>query len=300
MEKIFIIINPTAGDEEGKEVQKRLEAIYEKKGVKTASYQTTGEDDFEEIIQKAVEKGFKKLLVSGGDGTISEVVNGLAEFEEIPEIILLPSGTKNNFSQSISKGKTRAEIIEAIELDDLTKIKADLGRLNGQYFISSIAFGLLPAVGWETDKKLKAEIGSFAYFLEGLKYVKEEDQESFELRIQFDEEEKIEENVFLFIVGLSNSIFGVQGFFEGASVHDGKLHYFALKKSDVWSEINAVLNQLKKNPKDEGLTVNRNFKRAKIESNSELNFLIDGEKGPKLPVDIGILEEHITFLIPRE
>lgn len=295
-----MIINPTAGDEKGEEVQKRLEAIYEKKGVKTASYQTTGEDDFEEIISQAVEKDYKRILVSGGDGTISEIVNGIAEFEEIPEIILLPSGTKNNFSQSITNGKTRKEIIEAIESDNLKKIKADLGRLNDQYFISSIALGLLPAVGWETDKKMKAEIGSFAYFLEGLKYMKEEDQESFELRIHFDGEEKIEENVFLFIVGLSNSIFGIQSFFEGASVHDGKLHYFALKKADVWSEINAVLNQLKKNPKDKSLTVNRNFKRAKIESNSELNFLIDGEKGPKFPVDIGILEEHLSFLIPRE
>lgn len=295
-----MIINPTAGDEKGLDVQKRLETIFKEKGVETSTYQTTGEDNFVEIIRQAMDRGFESLLVSGGDGTISEIVNAIAEFKEIPEIILLPSGTKNNFSQSITKGKTRAQIIKAIEDNRLEKIKVDLGRLNDEYFISSIALGLLPAVGWETDKELKAEIGSFAYFLEGLKYMKEEEQESFDLRINLDGEEKVEEDIFLFIVGLSNSIFGIQTFFDDAFVSDGKLHYFALKKAAVLSEINAVLNQLRKNPKDESLAINRNFKRAKIESNSDLNFLIDGEKGPKFPVDIGILEEHLTFIIPKE
>lgn len=303
MTKIKLIINPSSGDEKGLEIKKQLEAIYEKKGVETSTYKTTGKDDFKKLIKEGMDEGFEKILVSGGDGTISEIVNGIAELEDRPKIILLPSGTTNNFAQGITKSKSRQEIIQAIEEDDLREIKVDLGRMNDQYFISSIAVGLLPAVGWETDKELKAELGSFAYFLEGLKYMKEKDQESFDLKMEIDEEIIKEENIFLLIIGLSNSIFGVKTFFGEAGVNDGKLHYFGLKKGTILSELSAVLKQTRKNPnenKKDSLTIDGHFKEAKIRSESDLNFLIDGEKGPTFPVDLGVLEGHLSFIVPKE
>ena len=303
MGKIKIIINPTAGDEKAVEINRKLESIYQEKGIETSIYETTGEDNFKELIENSMAAGYKKVVLSGGDGTISELVNGIAELEERPKIILLPSGTTNNFARMITKNKTRQEILDAIEKENLIEVKADLGQINDEYFISSIAVGLLPSVGWETDKDLKADLGSFAYLLEGLKLMREEGQESFDLRIQTEENLIIEEDIFLFIVGLSNSIFGIKTFFDEASMNDGKFHYFGLKKSNVFPEINSMMKQMSKNQErksEDELTIQGSFKEAKIQSESEFNFLIDGEKGSSFPVELGILSDHLAFLIPGE
>lgn len=299
MTKVLIIVNPSAGDEKSLEVASQLQSIYSEKEIETITYETTGEDDFKEVIQHAMNKGYMTLALLGGDGTISEIVNSIAELDRRPKIILLPSGTTNNFARTITENQTRAEILEAIENDQLKEIEVDIGRMNDQYFISSIAVGVLPAVGWEADEDLKAKLGSFAYFLEGLKFIQEDEQESFNLKIKSNQIDQIEEEVFLFIVGLSNSIFGIQSFFENASVDDGELHYFALKKAGILPEISSMIKYISKNAENDELVFTGSFREALIDSESQLNFLIDGEKGPKFPVELGILPKHLTFIVPE-
>lgn len=303
MEKMQLIINPNSGDEKGLEVKNELEAIYQEKGIETSIYITTGEDNFKEIIQDSMGQGYKKIVLSGGDGTISELVNGISGLEERPKIILLPSGTTNNFARTLTGDKTRREILQAIKEDNLKELKVDIGRINDKYFISSIAVGMLPAVGWETDENLKAELGSFAYVLEGLKLVREEEQKTFNLNIEAEGKSLEKDDVFLFIVGLSNSIFGVKTFFEKATVNDGKLHYFGLKQAGIVPEIQSLLKQImpteEKQVEDEQ-TFTGHFKTAKIKSASDLNFLIDGEKGLTFPVELSILPKHLTFILPND
>lgn len=299
MDKIFIIVNPSAGDEKGLELVESLEAIYKGKGIETKIYKTTGQDDFKELVQKAMNDGYKKIVVSGGDGTISELVNGIAEFEERPKILLIPSGTTNNFGRTIGSEQTREEFLQAIKNDELFEMKVDIGRINNQYFISSIAVGMLPAVGWETDTELKAKIGSFAYFLEGIKAMTKEEQETFNLIIKFDQEEIVKNDLVLFIVGLSNSIIGIETFFADASINDGQLHYFGLEQASLLKEASILMQQvLKKADKVDELAFVGTFEQAELLSESEQNFLIDGEKGTTFPVKLGILPQHLTFLVP--
>lgn len=300
MDKVFIIMNPNAGDEKGLEVSEQLEFIYQEQNVVTEIYQTKGEDNFKKVIQEAMDNGYQTIALLGGDGTISEVVNGIAELEKRPKIILLPAGTTNNFARTITNNQTREEILQSIQAKELEEIKVDVGQINNQYFISSIAIGAVPAVGWETDEKLKANFGSFAYFLEGMKSVIKDEQESFDIQIKMEDESKVEEDVFLFLVGLTNSIFGIPTFFSEATASDGKLHYFGLKKAGIFTEMSSVIKQIvKEENQEEESTFTGTFQNAVIHSNSSLNFLIDGEKGPKFPVTVDILPQHLTFIVPK-
>lgn len=299
MTKVLIIINPSSGDEKGIELVDSLESIYKAKGKETRVYETTGEDDFKKLVQESMNAGTETIVVSGGDGTISELVNGLADFEERPKIVLIPSGTTNNFGRTISSDKTREEFLEAIERDNLIEKKVDIGCINNHYFVSSIAVGILPAVGWETDTDLKAKIGPFAYFLEGMKAMTKENQETFDLKIKMDQEEIVKNDLVLFIVGLSNSIIGIESFFEEASVNDGKLHYFGLEKASLMKEASALMRQVLKKSEEDEMAFTGVFDQAELLSNSELNFLIDGEKGPTFPIKLGILPKHLTFVVPK-
>lgn len=301
MTKVLIIVNPSSGDERGLELAGSLESIYQDKGIETQVYETTGDDNFRSLVQESMDKGYEKIVVSGGDGTISELVNGIAEFEKRPKILLIPSGTTNNFGRTIGSERSRAEFLEAIKKDELVEKKVDLGCINDSYFISSIAVGALPAVGWETDTELKAKIGPFAYFIEGIKAMTKEDQETFDLKIKVGQEETIKNDLILFIVGLSNSIMGIETFFEDASINDGQLHYFGLKQASLMKEASALMKQVvQKTSKDvDDLVFTGSTNQAEFSSESELNFLVDGEKGPTFPIKIAILPKHLTFVVPE-
>lgn len=296
-----MIINPSSGDENSQEIKNRLEAIFQKKEITASFYETKGNDNFQEIIKESMEKGYKKVILSGGDGTVSEFVNGIAELTERPKIILLPSGTTNNFARTISSNKTRDEVLEALEENQFIEKKVDLGHINNQYFVSSIALGILPTAGWRADTDLKAELGSLAYLLEGFKLMRKEEQKSFDMKIEFDEESMVIEDVYLFIVALSNSILGIPTFFEQAQINDGRLHFFALKKSGVLPELSSLVKQItKKEEADDENRITGQFKKAKIESDTALPFLIDGEKGLSFPADIEVLPNQLRFLVPKE
>lgn len=301
MAKILIIINPSSGDEKGLELAESLESIYQGKGIETKVYETKGEDNFNKLVKESMDEGIETVVVSGGDGTISELVNGIADFEKLPKILLIPSGTTNNFGRTIGSNKTREEFLQAIKNDALVETKVDLGCINDHYFISSIAVGILPAVGWETDTELKAAIGPFAYFLEGIKAMTKENQETFDLTIKISEEEIVKEELILFIVGLSNSIMGIETFFEDATIRDGKLHYFGLEQASLMKEASALMKQVLQKPEEQvdQLAFTGSFNQATLSSESKQNFLIDGEKGPSFPIELGILPEHLTFIIPK-
>lgn len=301
MTKVLIIINPTSGDELGSELGQSLEAIYKKKGIETTIYETKGQDNFKKLVKESMAEGYEEIVVSGGDGTISELVNGIAAFNKRPKILLIPSGTTNNFARTIGSEKTREEFLQGIENDELVEIQADVGCVNEQYFISSIAVGFLPAVGWETDDELKANIGSLAYFLEGIKAMTKEEQETFDLQIKTGYENLEKNELILFIVSLSNSIMGIKTFFEGATINDGQLHYFGLEKSGLMQEANALMKQVLKKTEEnvDELVFTGSFEQAELLSDSSLNFLIDGEKGPSFPIKLDILPKHLTFSVPK-
>ena len=81
MKRARIIYNPTSGRELFKkhlpEVLQRLEIA----GYEASCHATTCEGDATEAARVAVERRYDLVIAAGGDGTINEVVNGLAEQE---------------------------------------------------------------------------------------------------------------------------------------------------------------------------------------------------------------------------
>ncbi len=55
----------------------------------------------EKSCTKAGENGYDLVIAAGGDGTIFEVVNGLADLEKRPMLGLIPAGTTNDFARAL-------------------------------------------------------------------------------------------------------------------------------------------------------------------------------------------------------
>lgn len=298
MKKILIIVNPSSGDKKGKEFGQKIYKLYDEKSYDVTLYDTKGKDNFLELIKEASVDELKYVVLVGGDGTVSEFVNQISSLKNRPEIILCPLGTTNNFAKALDSELETEKILNGIENNTLKEMKVDVGKINNEYFISTVSIGTIPEVAWKTEDRLKEELGPLAYMVEGIKTLGEE-ANYFDLNIDIDSE-KIEENdVFLVVVGLSNSVFGVPFFFKEAKINDGKLHLYLLKKGTV-SEItkyltHRIVQDKKETDLKKQLSYTISFNKATFISNTDLNSSVDGEKGPTFPMEFDVLSKHLTF-----
>jgi YegS/Rv2252/BmrU family lipid kinase len=99
----------------------------------------------------------------GGDGTLNEVLNGLAGSGS--SLAIIPAGSGNDFVRSLDEGGNPFKALHET-IDGFEKL-VDLGTINGRYFIniSSIGFDAEVADSASRIKKIPLVSGSMAYFL---------------------------------------------------------------------------------------------------------------------------------------
>src|SRR5690625_941881 len=79
MKRCRIIYNPTAGRENFKDKIPNVLVKLEQAGFETSVHETTEKGDATGAARLAVERKYDTVIVAGGDGTINEVVSGIAE-----------------------------------------------------------------------------------------------------------------------------------------------------------------------------------------------------------------------------
>lgn len=167
-----IIINPKSGKKKFRLQRKYLFLVLKHQNIQFDYRVTRFAGHASKIARYFVEKGFKNIMVLGGDGTVSEVINGVfgAKTENTSglKIALIPRGTGNDwgrfwgltadYRKSIDvflKGKT--------QLIDIGKVEYDMeGEKEARFFINSVGLGLDAAVVSLTHR-LKAIFGSHSF-----------------------------------------------------------------------------------------------------------------------------------------
>lgn len=100
-----------------------------------------------ELAREAARAGFSPIIAAGGDGTIGEVVNGLAEAngtEHLGTLGLLPLGTANDLVCNLGLPLNLEEAAQVIAAG-ITKL-LDVCQANERYFVNNSAIGLEPYV----------------------------------------------------------------------------------------------------------------------------------------------------------
>ena len=302
MNNVLVIANPTAGDGSGVDLGESLGDVFLKKGIGVKLYETTGQDDFKALVQNEMQNDVDTVAILGGDGTISEFTAQVSDLEERPEILLVPSGTRNNLARALDTELNIDLLLKKVDDELFIKQQIDVGKIGDRYFISTLSAGSLPEIAWKADDDVKELFGSFGYLLEAVSAISED--ETFDLIIQTETEEINLKDVSLIVVGLSNSVFGIPTFFEDAEIDDGELHLYTLKTSNLMEEAISLAHHIVPNmeagkKQNNDLSYVTSFKEAKIEASAEINFTIDGEKGPTFPVELDVLHKHFTFLVPE-
>lgn len=304
MEKILIICNPSSGQKDSEEIGRKLKQVFAEQNVSSTLYLTSKNEDYRTLVTNYLEKGFLTVVILGGDGTISEFVNQISELKKRPKIILLPLGTVNNFARSLGTELNLNRLVEKIRKKQLIEKQVDIGVIGDHYFISSVSVGSIPEISWQADDDVKEAFGPFGYILEGLNVLA--NQETFKMTLRLDGKGIELDDVVLMIVALSNSVFGIPTFFKNATYNNGKLQLFILKDDSVIRNMasfaQAILNDESKNRQklfEKNGVFTTSFKKGEFASEVKMNLAVDGEKGQKFPVQLSVLQQHLTFLVPE-
>src|SRR5699024_1584423 len=138
---------------------------FEQAGYETSAHATTAEGDAINAAKYAVEHKFDIIIAAGGDGTINEVINGLAPEAYRPKLGIIPAGTTNDFARALNIPRQIDQAVDVILANQ--SMLLDIGKVNEQYFMNIAGGGDLTELTYEVPSKLKAVLGQLAYYMKG-------------------------------------------------------------------------------------------------------------------------------------
>jgi YegS/Rv2252/BmrU family lipid kinase len=173
VEKIFVVLNPASGRGGGGRAVEAILRVMRSASLPFDLFETTRRGEAIEVAREARCSGYGIVAAAGGDGTINEVVNGLAQAAEagqpVGPLAILPVGTGNDFAsmvgtpprleaavQAIRRGRTRS-----VDLSH-AQIRTDDGLLS-RYFDNNLGIGFEAQVTVESYKI--TQIRGFAVYL---------------------------------------------------------------------------------------------------------------------------------------
>src|SRR6266403_1146628 len=176
----LLIHNPNAGS--GGNARRRLideaRKFLSQNGIEADLEETRGPGDATHIARRATAQGRQLVIACGGDGTLNEIVNGLAEQQNghrVP-LALLPGGTANVLAKEIGLPWDIPSAAEKLVHGEVREIALGLATPlkepdKKRYFLSVAGAGPDGTIVYAIDLDLKARVGILAYWWQGAREV---------------------------------------------------------------------------------------------------------------------------------
>lgn len=274
MKKMLFIYNPNAGTGLLKPKLSDVLDIFVKGGYEVTVYPTQRYHDALAKME-SYEEEYDLVACSGGDGTLDEVVTGMAFREKKVPIGYIPTGTTNDFANSLHISRNILEAASTVV--NGAPFACDVGMFNDDYFIYIAAFGLFTDVSYETKQSMKNVLGHLAYVLEGAKRLF--NIPSYHIKVTY--EDGIVEDEFIFgMVTNSRSVGGFKGIIGRDIVFDdGEFEVTLIKMPKNPIELNEIVASLLIKQIDSKHMYSFKSGNVRFESLEEIPWTLDGEFG---------------------
>jgi len=296
MKRARVIYNPTSGKETMKKNLADILAILEQAGYEASAFATTPEENSaRNEAKRAALTGFDLVVAAGGDGTINEVVNGIAPLKKRPQMAIIPGGTTNDYARALKIPRDNPKAAAEVILKKQT-IKMDIGKTPESYFINIAAGGHLTELTYEVPSELKSIFGYLAYLAKGAELLPR--IKPIKMRLVYDEGEYYG-NASMFFLGLTNSVGGFEQIAPDAKLDDGKFSLIIVKTANIFEIIHLVSLMLNggKHINDHRLIYTKTS-RLEVDvpdKSHRLMINLDGEYGGDAPMVFKNLHNHIEF-----
>ena len=293
MKKAMVIINPTSGGEKALDYKDKLEnkakEYFEQVEIKI----TEKALDATNFASEASEEGYEAVVVFGGDGTVNEVISGIAEKGYVPKLGIIPGGTGNLITKLLEINQDIDGAIEELDFNLTNKI--DIGKANENYFGYIFSVGSLPEAIHNVGIEEKTKFGVLAYAFNTMKSVMTD--QVFNIHVETENGNYSGEASHVLV--LLTNYFADKKIFEENK--DGYANILILKDASIFSKLSVIPDLLKGDVVGNDNIEYIRARTLKISSDSELESDVDGDKSDNLPVEIKVLGQHIeVFSKPKE
>ncbi len=245
-----ILINPSASSGRGKRVWKKVKRELDARGVPYRKHvlKAPGEAT---LLVRDLTKNLKEdchLLVLGGDGTLNEVLNGIADFKHVV-LSCIRTGSGNDFAGNVDVEKDALKALEQL-LDHPMEISLDYGEIRAdehepRRFLISCGMGYDADICEEVSRsRLKKVLnrfglGKLVYLVIGIKQIFTRDNANAILYV--DDQKPIHVRNLFFLVGMQHPREGGGvPFCPEADPTDGKLDFCLVRDMPKWKLLLAV------------------------------------------------------------
>lgn len=299
MKDVFII-NPKGQKKEQLELIHQIQEVFQ--GRRIIIEKTNGPGHARFIAQKYALKTEEPvhLYVCGGDGTLHEVVNGMAQAPHI-YLSILPIGTGNDFIKSF-EGLTKRDFLDLSAYQDAIEMDCDLLKVNGEYALNSVSIGFDVHVADAANKtkKIIPKGGIFHYTLGMLTSLCKPLGETYALQI---DQEHFEPEFYTFLVFANGRFYG--GGYQpcpAALLNDGEMDICLVKKVSRTQIVSlAKLYEKGEHIHYLDLVISKKGKIVHVDTeNKEVKMNLDGEVRSFKNPTIEIEPHAIHLLLPNK
>ena len=287
LKKAMVIINPTSGGEQALNYKEKIENKAKEYFEVVETRITEKALDATHFAEEAAKEKYEAVIVFGGDGTVNEVISGIAEEEYIPKLGIIPGGTGNLITKLVQIDQDIDKAIEGLDFNLTNKI--DIGKANDHYFGYIFSVGSLPEAIHNVEIEDKTKFGMFAYAINTVKSVIRD--EVFNIKVET-ENGNYEGEASQVLVLLSN-YFSDKKIFDENKV--GYANILILKDASIFSKLSLIPDLLKGDVVENDSIEYIKAKTIKISSDIEIESDIDGDQSDDLPVEIKVLGNHIEI-----
>lgn len=298
----LLIFNPAAGRSRGVRsgALERARKVLARQGIDSELAPTDGPGSAPGLARRAVRDRRQLVIVCGGDGTLNEVVNGLAG--SLVPLALLPAGTANVFAKELGLPwniERAASLIggSGFRRISLGHLKAEEGERDGRYFLSLAGAGPDGAVVRAVNQGLKDHTGTIAYWIEGFRQITSYRFPRF--RVKF-ENETVEAT--LIIAGRTKHYGGPLKITTRADLYGNDFELMLCTTNNRWKYLSympLLLAGRLRRGRDVRFLRATEMRCEPIDA-EPIWVQVDGEAAGRLPAEFRIVRDALTLAVPAK
>lgn len=231
----------------------------------------------EELVERIKQEKPDRVILVGGDGTVSKSLGLLSEPSEL-QFGIVPTGTGNDLARSLAIPLDDVEAAWNLAIKgearpmDLLETSIDQPKL----LINAVTAGIGGVVAREIASETKQTYGALAYWLQALSVLS--DPPVFQIRLRLDEHQVIEQDVYAFCIANGQCAGGGFMIAPTAKLDDHKIHVTILPALSMVEMFDAGLNFVLTNEDVEERIVTYEAERVEFHSMPEIPCSLDGEQ----------------------
>ena len=288
--KILAIGNPVSGGGRARRLAARLVECLARRGHDVELCLTGQSGDARERAA-AVATDVQRLIVVGGDGTLNEVLNGLADPSQIP-LIQLATGTANILAHELGLPWDAEGVARLIDEGAIRRI--DMGLVGDRRFLMVVSAGFDAMVTREIQRRRRSTLGYFGYVLPILRVLR--GYRPPRLRVEVDDGDTVEGG--LVVVSNTRNYGGLFTVADRARCDSGHLDVCVITKGSLAAVARAAIGGLTGGISRQKGVHYLTGRRIRVDSAEPLPVEVDGDYFGSTPIEITLRPSSVPVVVP--